>query len=98
MGALVVPIDGSVYVLGTGPANTTIRLTSADGDLLGAGTSDGHGNWRILANSDRFDGSKQLVRAELLDGTPSNWVRFNFKHDTLLERFLHLFGASYTLH
>jgi hypothetical protein len=97
MGSLVVPIDGMVYVLGTGPANETIRLVAADGDVLGAGTSDSHGNWRILAPSERFDGSKQLVRAELLDGTPSNWVRFSFKHDTFVERVLHFFGADYAL-
>jgi hypothetical protein len=89
-GSLIVPIQGNVYVLGTGPANQTIRLVTATGDVVGAGTSDAHGNWRILAAAHLFHGAKQIVRAELLDGTASTWVRFSFKRSTLTERVLQL--------
>jgi hypothetical protein len=93
-GSLITPINDTVWFIGTGPATLTVVLTTANGALIGATTSDSQGNWRILAASGRFQGSQQNVQATIVtDGSASSLVSFTFKKATLMERILRVVGA-----
>jgi hypothetical protein len=92
--ALITPIDGTVFITGTGPASQTVTVRTQSGALVAATTSDGQGNWRILVASSRLKGSQQRIYAELLDETKSSIVSFSIKKQTFLERVLRVLGGA----
>ncbi|MCC4044144.1 Ig-like domain-containing protein [Enterococcus gallinarum] len=53
-------------VVGKAAANATIEITNAEGDVVGTGTTDGDGNYRIVIAPDQVDPEESLNVAAIV--------------------------------